>query len=246
MKRKIYILVAVSLLFSTVWIRHGLCQFTPMVGLANFKHNPIVGNQLQFTIVLSSVDTRALWGVKKITAVNTLDSTDAYTFPLTPSTQALTWDLVATGKFNNQQGQYQVTIEKQGVLPTVLTTSPMPQVVPYPTPRNLRVSFESGIETPTLSFDPIPDFTPDGTTTFYQIRVYDKHYTRLIYRMPGLVNPEVVFLSGTGCPGPGCRSTAEDLIPGESYIFRADVTERHGPLNFNAASSFISFKIPKK
>jgi hypothetical protein len=249
MKRNTF-LVSMALLFTMAWINDGLCQlpsFTPIVGLANLKHNPIVGNQLQFTIVLTTNSLSALWGVKRIKAVNATDPTDAYEFSLAPSTQHLTCDLVATGNFNNQHGVYNIIIDPPP--PGPLTTSEFPLgVVPYPTPRKLRVSFESGLLTPTLSFDPIPDFVLNDppTTKYYQIRIYDRDYTRLIYRSPPLSVPEVIFPDGRVCPGLNCRSTAEDLILGERYIFRADVTERLGPLNFNSASSFVSFKVPKK
>jgi len=256
MKRKIVILVVVTFLFSTFWISDGSCQFNPnfpIVGLVNYSGHPFYQNQLNFIILLYSQNANILFGMKKITAENTNLAIDPtlYELPLSPYTYPLLLEWHRTSEFNNQYGTYKVTIERAGLPPqTIISPFAFPQgVVPYPTPKHLRVSFENGLGTPTLSFDPIPGFVPDGTNKFYQIRIYDEDYTRLIYRVRGLLTPQTTFPDGRGCPGLSCQSTAEDLIPGEKYLFRADVWENlpgGGGYIFNSASSYGFFRVPKK
>ena len=48
-----------------------------------------------------------------------------------------------------------------------------PNLIYLPTPQNIRVSFERGITTPTLGFDPA-----DDPEFYYQIGIFDKDYSR--------------------------------------------------------------------
>ena len=255
MKKLIYIFVSVILILTGTWISDGQCQFIDNKAyftILNTNHHPLYGNGTFFLISIISL-THESKGVKKITAKNSnpgLDN-DVYEFSLTPMTRHFSYEWSNyEEEFSEQKGIYVVDVEKPGQSGTTIhqylyTDVVSEGLVPLPIPRNLRVSFEKGHTTPILSFEPISGVDFD----FYDIRIYDRDYSRRIYRTVILANgePKVTF--------PASRmfgQTAEELVPGEQYIFRADILKglypqsQSGIYSALQSTNFKVFKIPKK
>lgn len=249
MKRQIFALLGVILILTVALMRDGLCQqcqpafYKPYIQIVNVKHHPTLGNGTFFYIDAQSIYANAMNNVKKMTAVNADSSIDGtvYEFPLTPTTRLMVGDYQSINEFTGQYGQYVVTVEKSDGSTVTLNCDFLPQdfiLIPHPT--NLRVTFESGPTTPTFSLDPAP---PDVDFNLYGIRIYDKDFSRIIYRtsIPSGVQPTVTFPYNRAGP-----QTAEDFIPGETYIFNASIVKYlPGNSNLVSGTTFISFKIPK-
>jgi hypothetical protein len=220
-------------------------------------------------------------GLQRISAQNISNPQfdgDVIEFGLTPSVLALSPSFGGYEEFKGQSGTYAVTIERfqrpnAPYLPSPFTCNADPikdDLIPLPVPKNLKVSFKSGATTPTLSFDPVGGF-PSDSSEWYNIRIYDKDYSRRIYTVSigtgscgsysntfapcSIVgnNPSVTYDDHRSIIG----QTFEDLIPGEEYIFRADLMKElrfpfdstvcsSAQCNITQASNFKKFKVPKK
>jgi hypothetical protein len=73
---------------------------------------------------------------------------------------------------------------------------------------------------------------------YYEVRIYDKHLERLIYRARYLYEPSATFPFGR------TRSTGEDLIPGEQYFFRAMIVKSIDGTTLQG-NRFKLFEVPK-
>lgn len=241
MKKSVILIGLVLLFMGGLWIDQGFCWDKPYAMILNMKNHPSqMKNGTYFMIDLGTANIKELMGVKKITARNVEGVDDkVYEFPLTPITRNLYCELYnLEDQFTSQSGTYEVKIER--VDSTILKqTDPIPPgVTPLPIPDHLKVSFVGG-PTPTLSFDPVG--IPGA---YYTIRIFDQDYSRVIYRSQPLSSPIVMFPQGRN------RCTFEDLVPGETYIFRAEIIKpvSSDPLfpNVLIGINFVSFKMPNK
>ena len=254
MKKLIYIFLSVILILTGLWISDGQCQFIDNKAyftILNTNRHPEVGSGTFFVIsIISSMNANS--GVKKITAQNSNPGFDnnVYEFSLTPTIRDYSYAWMGYEEFSEQKGIYVVDVERVGQSGSTthqyLNTDEVTEgLVPLPIPRNLRVSFEKGHTTPTLSFDPISGVDFD----YYEIRIYDRDYSRRIYRTRILADgePKVTF--------PDYRiggQTAEELVPGEKYIFRAEIWKclyppsQNGICSLLQSTNFKVFKIPKE
>lgn len=254
MKKLIYIFLLVILISTGAWIGDGECQFfdnKAYFTILNANKHPQLGSGTFFVISIISL-SNVMNGVKKITAQNSIPGLDnnVYEFSLTPTIRHFSCEWTGYEEFSEQKGFYVVDVERVDQSGNTThqylnTDQVLEGLVPLPIARNLRVSFQKGSTNPTLSFDPISEVDFD----FYEIRIYDKDYSRRIYRtqIPATGEPKVTF--------PASRiggQTAEELVPGEQYIFRADLWKRLYPPSPNGiysllqSSNFKIFKIPKK
>jgi len=284
---KKYLLLLTILVAIAGWSGNGLSQcpsnslgiLKPYVDIINTNNHPILGNGSYFAVGLYIFGNPGAIsnGLERIYAQNITNSQiegDVLEFRLTPNISAHTPFFWGWEEFKGQSGTYAVTIERfqrenSPSLPSPFTCHTDPigdDLIPLPVPKNLNVSFKSGATTPTLSFDPVRGF-PSDSSEWYEIRIYDKDYTRRIYAvkigrgscgsssgksLPCSIegkNPRVTF--------PNYRSqysqTYEDLVPGEEYIFRAQLTKEL-PFGSTLCSSlactmmesmnFIRFKVP--
>jgi len=224
---------------------------------------------------------------------------DVLELGLTPNVRNLTPDFGGAEEFKGQSGTYEVEIWRSTSVqpplqplpqpcpfppncppapipytpPFICSTDPIDSgLIPLPVPKNLKVSFKSGATTPTLSFDPVFGFLSEGPegSQWYEIRIYDKNYTRRIYA----VKIGIGFCGSSNnsplpCSAPGSnpsvtyddyrsinQQTLEELVPGEEYIFRADLDKELRPVGSTLCSSpqctmiqslnFKRFKVPKK
>jgi hypothetical protein len=274
---KKYILLLTILVSIAGWSGNGFCQ-TPIlgcpkndlnipkqaVGIQSVRNDPILANGTYFAVAIYSENpTWLMNGLERIYTQNTDSDIDGhvYEFELTPTLRGIIGEFSILKKFEGQYGMYAVTIERierSTNVPYSLTcyTDPIEDdLIPLPVPKNLKVSFKSGATTPTLSFDPVGGF-PSDSDKWYEIRIYDKDYTRRIY--------SVKIGTGDNCGSAPCSKkdddpsvtypayrsvwgqTYEDLVPGEEYIFRADLMKelQGGPMI--QGTNFKSFKVPKK
>jgi len=255
----------------------------PVVAILNTKNHPVVGSGTFFAVDIFTYGNPGplMNGLQRISAQN-IDNPqfdgDVLELGLTPNVRNLTPDFGGAEEFKGQSGTYAVTIERierSTNLPYTLTcyTDPIPDdLIPLPVPKNLKVSFKSGATTPTFSFDPVFGFLSEGPegSEWYEIRIYDKNYSRRIYAVkigigfcgssnnnplpcsvPGS-NPSVTYDDYRSING----QTFEELVPGEEYIFRADLDKELHPVGSTLCSSpqctmiqslnFKRFKVPKK
>jgi len=206
--------------------------------------------------VLSGNPVQAMNGLVEISAQNIVPTDEGiYEFDLTPTIRNLSGEWLSFRYFTGQNGTYEVTFERFSQTFSCYTDPIAPNLTPLPVPEKLKVSFENGPTTPTLSFDPV-GWVPDEGGEWYQIRIYDKDYTRRIYSVSICTGdsrcskkdlvPTVTF--------PNNRfgsQTYEDLVPGEEYLFRAEfLKELPGnptpQRNLLLGTNFKSFKVPKK
>lgn len=252
MKKLIYIFLSVILILTGVWISDGQCQQffgnKALVAILNANHHPVYGSGTFFLIGILS-DINQMNGVKKITAENSNPNVDnnVYEFSLTPSIRNFNYEWDSDKEeFSGQHGTYKVTVEKGDGSSVTLPTDNIPEgLIPLPIPKNLRVSFEEGPTNPTLSFDPVTGVDFD----LYDIRIFDKDFSRRIYRTKIFAGeePRITF--------PASRfggQTAEELVPGEKYIFKVDIWKilngdrNCGMCSLLQSSNFKVFKIPEK
>jgi hypothetical protein len=250
-KKIVFISVCLILALTGVWIKESECQFLdPQIVILSYKNHPIYKNGHYFLILLYSTNTFTTLGLKNIFAsnINPNEDPQIYEYPLSPEMRNIYLQFAKWYEFTDQKGIYKVTIQRDrkddeeryaNYLPPGLTL--------LPTPENLHISFESGNTTPTFSFDPVD---PGVEITNYEIRIFDKDFSRRIYAVY-LNSPSATFPEGRCIEVNGqCnyRSTAEDLIPGETYIFGAYINKKIPPDNNNLlqGGNFKTFKIPKK
>jgi hypothetical protein len=250
MKRQVFLALAILLALVLTWTDNGSCQFTNNkagIYILSTRNSPTLGNGTFFAIYLHSSNIGTVKGVKKITAYkNHINPKFSYEISLTAITHSLSCEWYSISEFIGQFGTYVVKVEREGSPDQYLYTDELPRdLIPLPTPENLRVSFQSGATTPTLSFDPVDPEVVDFD--YYEFRIYDKNYSRRIYVAERYPNEEtkVTFPNGRILN----RSTAEDLIPGETYIFRADIYKELTypwvyPINALVGHSSIYFKVP--
>jgi len=251
MKRQVFLALAVLLVLVLTWTDNGSCQFTndkAGIWIASTRNHPILRNGTFFEIFVHSSNISTVQRIKKITALNVDSNIDpnSYEISLTAITRNLSCEWYSVSEFIGQFGTYVVKVEREGSPDQYLYTDELPEgLIPLPTPENLRVRFESGATTPTLSFDPVDPGVVDFD--YYSLRIYDKDYSRRIYVAERSRNeePKVTFPEGR------VRSTAEDLIPGETYIFRADIYKELTypwvyPINGLVGQSSIYFKVPNE
>ncbi len=164
----------------------------PILDIVNTKNNPSLGDGSYFAVIISTFGTPGdlMNGLKRIYAQNITNSqidVDFLEMGLTPTIRTYSGDFTGLEEFKGQSGMYEVTIERiqrsnSPYLPSPYKcyTDPIEDdLIPLPVPENLKVSFKSGATTPTLSFDPVPG-VPSDSSQWYEIRIYDKNYTRLI------------------------------------------------------------------
>ena len=287
---KKYGLLLTILVSIAAWSGNGLSQCPPnnlgiqkpTVNIINTKNHPDLGNGTYFAGLLFTMNAprELMNGLQRISAQNINNSQidgDVFEFGLTPRLRSLTAEFSGYEGFKGQSGTYAVTIERTNrpgaspylESPFTCYADPIEDgLIPLPVPKNLKVSFKSGATTPTLSFDPVGGFLSDGSE-WYEIRIYDKDYTRRIYavkigigycgsangnRIPCSIygtNPSVTYDDHRSVNG----QTFEDLVPGEEYIFRAELnkelpigSELCSSLQCNgiSAQNFKRFKVPKK
>jgi hypothetical protein len=263
MKKMALVILGVTLVLTLAWSSDGLCQcgpfwWKPFLIIQNVKNSPVLGDGTYFVIDVGSGNpVPAMNGLVGISARNTVSSTEGiYEFDLSPFTHNIHAEWLSYRHFRGQNGTYQVTIERFEDTFLCETDPIAPNLTPLPVPKKLKVSFENGPTSPTLSFDPV-GWVPFEEGEWYRIRIYDKDYTRRIYDVlictgdercskQDLV-PAVTF--------PNNRSpnlqTHEDLVPGEGYIFRAELwKELEGnpwpQRNVLLGANFKLFKVPKK
>ena len=281
---KKYILLLTILCSIAAWSGNGFSQTPgcdtntlgiqkPSVSILSTKHHPDLGNGTYFLVgIFTSQNPIPLMnGLARISAQNITNSQidgHVYEFDLTPTLRNFGGEFDSGEEFKGQYGMYEVTIDRWVIpqppsLPflqpiTCRADSIDPNLTPLSVPEKLKVSFESGPTTPTLSFDPVSGF-PSTQNEWYEIRIYDKDYTRRIYK--------VAIGMGEWCGYQQCSKTDsmpsvtfpnsrrggqtyEDLVPGEEYLFRGDLFKQlpGGPPQPNTlqSSNFKSFKIPKK
>jgi len=251
MKRRFLFISGMIFVLAVAWTNNGLCQgcgpFNPWVLIVNAKHHPLYGNGIHFVPYLTATDVTLMKVLKKITASNIdtdSDDTTVYQISLTPDVSGGNCSWSSSGlKFTGQQGIYEFKIEKSNVPLIRCQAGEIPLDPPIPPiPQNLRVTFENGSTKPTLSFDPID--TTQTDFDLYRIRIFDKDYTRRIYSTEiGKFNvPIATFPENRDYTG----QTPEDLVPGEKYIFRADIWKIL-PGNIQLfGNNFKVFEVPKK
>jgi hypothetical protein len=279
---KKYISLLTILVSIAGWSGNGFCQilpgcppndlgiWKPAASIFNVRNSPTGENGTFFVIgILAENPGGLLNGLETISAKNTDPFIDdhVYEFNLTPTLRNHIgeWDS-RPYNFEGQFGMYEVTIERwpyaspSPPTPFKCYTDPMDQnLLPLPVPEKLKVSFQNGPTTPTLSFDPV-GWVPSAPGERYLIRIFDKDYSRCIYRVT-ICHPS---LAETVCSKPdripsatfpnnraAGSQTHEDLVPGEWYIFRADLWKDDfsgGPpmRNLSQASNFKWFRVPKK
>lgn len=247
MKTKFFLMLAIIFALIVASESEGLCQFQyAHIYITNLANNRVTKNKgTFFSVSVRGQTVGTINGVTKITAKNSDLNIDGnvYEFSLTPMTRNLICEWVSIRKtFKGQHGAYEVTVEGDG-WQQILETTPLPEFLsPLPIPSNLTVSFEYGPTNPTLSLDPVYGVDFD----IYDIRIFDKNHSRRIYRteIPWWESPIVTF--------PDERiwnQTAEDLVPGETYIFRADIwkaLEGTEQGNLLIGRNYMFFKVPKK
>lgn len=288
---KTYVLLLTILVSIAGWSGNGFSQcpnsvniVKPVVTILNTKNHPDLGNGTYFLvdIIVGGSPGPLMNGLQRISAENIDNSQfegDVLEFGLTPSVRNITPGFGGYEKFKGQSGTYAVTIERTNrpnlspYLPSPFTCNADPiidDLIPLAVPKNLKVSFKSGATTPTLSFDPVGGF-PSDSSEWYNIRIYDKDYSRRIYAVTigtgwcgsynsilapcSIVgnNPSVTYDDYRSMIG----QTFEDLVPGEEYIFRADLMKElrfpfgsaycsSAQCNITQASNFKRFKVPKK
>ena len=254
----------------------------PTVGIVTYENSPIIANGTYIVLDFSTFNplNPLMNGLKRISANNITNSQNdghVYEFDLTPNVRNFGVYFYSFNEFDGQYGMYEVTmerIERSTNVPYPLQspftcyTDPIADgLIPLPVPRNLQDSFKSGATTPTLSFDRVRDF-PSDSSEWYEIRIYDKDYTRRIYSAKigtgwcGSSNGNPVPCSIVGSKPrvkyDDYRSVAsqtyEDLVPGEEYIFRAELNKVLLPsgstycsplCNLLQAINFITFKVPQ-
>jgi len=278
---KKYVLLLTILVSIAGWSGNGFCQtapapgcppndlgiLKPVAGILNVRNSPTGQNGTFFTIaILAQNPIGLLNGLETISAKNTdrLIDDHVYEFELTPTLRNNIGEWGSRPhNFEGQFGMYEVTIERwpyvspQPPTPFTCYTDPMDQnLLPLPVPENLMVSFKSGATTPRLSFDRVRGF-PSEPGERYLIRIFDKDYSRCIYRVT-ICDPS---LTETVCSKPdripsatfpnnrtAGSQTHEDLVPGEWYIFRADLWKDDlsgTPMrNLSQGSNFKWFKVP--
>jgi hypothetical protein len=254
----------------------------PILDILNTKNHPVLEDGTYLAVIISTYGTPGdlMNGLKRIYAQNITNSQfggDVLEMGLTPTIRTYSGDFMGLEEFEGQSGKYEVTIERiqrsnSPYLPSPYKCSTDPiedNLVPLPVPQNLKVSFKSGATTPTLRFDPVPGFLSDSSQ-WYEIRIYDKDYTRIIYsvkigtRWCGSSNGNPVPCSKMGS-NPSVTyddsrsvsaQTFEDLVPGEEYIFRATLMKvlpvpfgstlcSSRPCNVMEATNFMRFKVPE-
>jgi len=274
---KKYVLLTIILILIAGWLGDGFCQqepgcpsnglgiLKPVAGILNVRNSPTGQNGTFFTIAILAQNPGGLLnGLETISAKNTdrLIDDHVYEFDLTPTLRNNIGEWGSRPyNFEGQFGKYEGTIERwpdaSPSLPTPFTcyTDPMDQnLLPLPVPKKLKVSFKNGPTKPTLSFDPV-GWVPSAPGERYLIRIFDKDYSRCIYRVT-ICDPSVGDCSKTdGIPSatfPDNRAgseTHEDLVPGEWYIFRADLWKSAlsgTPMrNLSQGSNFKWFKVPE-
>ena len=246
MRSKLYILLPLVLILTGVCASDGLCQFgrNPYVMILNHKNHPERKSGISFSTLVTSPNIWQMNSVKRITATNTDQNIDdkVYEISLNQYTRNLQVGEYANfgDEFTGQYGTYVVTVEYgDGRLATAETNPLPPDLIPLPVPQNLRVSFEKGSTAPRLSVDPV---APGIDFDVYDFRIFDKDYKRRIYRtiisssdVPEVTFPENRYLA----------QTAEELVPGETYIFRVDIMKTiPGSSNILDGQNFIKFKVP--
>jgi hypothetical protein len=190
---------------------------------------------------------------------------DDYEFSLEPTVRNFNGEWRAISDFTGQSGAYEVTFKRDPILPAILDTITCytdaipPNLTPLPVPKNLRVSFKEDPTQPTLSFDSVDD--PRVHFDFYVIRIYDKDYSRRIYdvKIPRYIDhvPQVPMVTFSNENRSSSGQTHEALVPGERYLFRADLWKNlmsscspspSNPCpqnNLLLGTNFKSFEVPK-
>jgi hypothetical protein len=280
---KKYVLLLMILVSIAGWSGNGFCQtppylgcpqndlgiLKPVAGILNVRNSPTGENGTFFTIAILAQNPGGLLnGLERISAKNyTNPNIDdyVYEFELTPTLRNHIGEWGSRPhNFEDQFGMYEVTIERRPdaspslSAPFTCYTDPMDQnLLPLPVPEKLKVSFKNGPTKPTLSFDPV-GWVPSAPGERYLIRIFDKDYSRCIYRVT-ICDPS---LAETVCSKPdripsatfpnnraAGSQTHEDLVPGEWYIFRADLWKDDlsgTPMrNLSQGSNFKWFKVPK-